>query len=285
MALLPARIIATLAVGGADVRFIHITDTHIAPDPSFANYGHEPLRNLEALVDAINALAFPVDFVLHTGDVVQDRSAAAYRLARGALDRLRVPIHYVAGNHDDACLLQEVLLGRDPRCPRFDYQVTAGGVHMTVLDTRGPNDPAGTLTDDQLAALRLLCSPDGPALVIALHHPPLPLDTPWLDEGWREPAGMTATMLLDRGREFVEAIAPARRRLRGVFFGHVHRSFQVLHQGVLYASAPSAFGQLFTWPSSREPEPSPAEPAGFNVVTVMGAATVIRQHALPRPRA
>jgi Icc protein len=265
------------------VRFIHVTDSHIAPDPGYTNYGHAPYANLVALVDAINALPFPVDFVLHNGDVVQDHGEAAYRLAGSVLARLRLPVHYVAGNHDDADLLQRVLLGRTAPKPRFDYVVNIAGVDLAVFDSRSPKNPAGTLTDDQLAELRRICSPQGPPLVIAIHHPPLPLDSTWLDEGWTTSVRTYPNMLLDRGEEFQDAVAPARERLRGVFFGHVHRAFQVMHRGVLYASAASSFGQLLTWPDLATPDPAPAEPAGFSLVTITGDRTIIRQHSLPRP--
>ncbi len=135
------------------MRFIHVTDSHIAPDPAFTNYGHAPHANLVAVVDAINALPFPVDFVLHSGDVVQDRSEAAYRLAGSVLSRLRLPVRYVAGNHDDADILQRVLLGRSSSGPRFDSVSDIAGVLLAVFDSRGPNDPSGTLTDAQLADL------------------------------------------------------------------------------------------------------------------------------------
>jgi 3',5'-cyclic-AMP phosphodiesterase len=265
------------------LRFLQISDTHVAARPDFVNHGHAPGPNLGNLVDAINALRFPIDFVLHTGDVVEDRSEAAYRHARRVLSRLRLPIYYVAGNHDDADLLQNVMLDRGPVGRRFDYTVSVGGVRVAVLDSRGPNDPSGTLTDAQLAGLRALCSSSDGPLVIAIHHPPLPLDSPWLDEGWGEPAGGSANMLLDRGPEFLDAIAPARDRIRGVFFGHIHRSCQLVHRGILFASAPSAFGQLLTWPDQSRPEPSPAEPAGFNLVTITGDRTIVQQHSIPRP--
>ena len=266
------------------MRFIHITDSHIAADPAFKSYGHSPLENLALLVEAINALTFPLDFVLHTGDVVEDRSEAAYRNAGAILSTLRLPVYYLAGNHDDPAALQRVLMGRAPVGDRFDYRFEADGVQVAVFDSSGPNDPVGTLLPAQIAALRALCGAGGPPLVIALHHPPLPLDSPWLDTGWRHRDGRWSNMLLDCGAEFTEAISPARDRLRGVFFGHVHRSFQVVHRGVLYASAGSSFGQLLTWPDTAKPGASPAEPAGFSVVTVTGEGTVISQHALPRPQ-
>ncbi len=265
------------------MRFVHVSDTHVAADPAFAHYGHAPLADLAALVDAVNALTFPVDFVLHSGDVVEDRSEEAYRRAREELCRLRFPVRYLAGNHDDADVLQRVLLGRSAVLPRMDDELEAGGIRVALLDSRGPRDPEGTLTDGQLGALEALCSPQGPPLVIALHHPPVPLDTHWLDVGWTHGDGRQSNMLLDRGKEFARAIAPARERIRGVFFGHVHRAFHVLKDGILYASAPSAFGQLLTWPDQRQPQPAPWEPGGFSVVTVTPGQTTIRQHALPRP--
>jgi len=265
------------------VRFVHMTDSHIAADQGYTSYGHAPYTNLLAMVDAINALPFTVDFVLHNGDVVQDHSEAAYRLAGSVLSRLRPPVYYVAGNHDDAELLQRVLVGSTTPKPRFDYVVEVAGIQLAVLDTRGPKNPAGTLTDDQLAGLRRTCVPHGPPLVIAIHHPPLPLDSTWLDEGWTMNGRTYPNMLLDRGEEFQDALAPARERLRGVFFGHVHRAYHVMHKGVLYASAPSSFGQLLTWPGLGSPDPAPAEPAGFAVVTITPDRTIIRQHALPRP--
>ncbi|HUJ75198.1 MAG TPA: metallophosphoesterase [bacterium] len=265
------------------MRFIHITDTHVAPSPEFAHYGHAPLANLEALVDTINSLQFPVDFVLHTGDVVEDKSEEAYRLARRALSRLRLPIYYVAGNHDDAAILQRVVLQRKPVAGPFDYAMTVDGVRVVVLDSRGPRDPSGTLSDEQISGLRSICKEEGGPLAIAIHHPPLPLDSQWLDNGWAVPDGTTPPMLLDRGPEFLDAIAPARERIRGVFFGHIHRAYQVVHRGVLFASAPSSFGQLLTWPSQAAPEAAPAEPAGFSLVTITGHQTIVRQHHLPRP--
>ena len=124
------------------MRFVHISDTHIAADPSYAQYGHAPLPNLKALVTTINALTFPVDFVLHTGDLAADGSEKAYQLARRVLARLRLPIHYVAGDHDDSDILQRSMLDRAPRGARFDYRFAVKGVEVAIFDSRGPSDPS-----------------------------------------------------------------------------------------------------------------------------------------------
>src|SRR5579859_7313291 len=93
------------------LRFLHISDTHIRADPAFTLYGHQPYAALKQLVATINALPYPFDFVLHTGDVVDDGQADSYATARSLLNQLRVPIYYLSGNHDDAKLLQRELVG------------------------------------------------------------------------------------------------------------------------------------------------------------------------------
>ncbi|MCC7208232.1 MAG: metallophosphoesterase, partial [Anaerolineae bacterium] len=120
------------------MRFVHISDTHVGPTPDYEYHGHRPLAQLERLVELINALTFPVDFVLHTGDVVNSAQEVEYALAAPALARLRLPIYYVAGNHDDPAHMRRLLLGQDANDARFDYQFGVGGLHFAVLDTRSP---------------------------------------------------------------------------------------------------------------------------------------------------
>jgi 3',5'-cyclic-AMP phosphodiesterase len=114
--------------------------------------------------------------------------------------------------------------------------------------------------------------------VIAVHHQPVLLDAEWLDERWDD----EHSMALDCGEEFRAAIAPARDRIRGVFFGHVHRGFQVFQDGMLYCSAPSAYNQYHSWPGMMKPIASDELP-GFGVVTVTNEHTIVRQYVFARP--
>lgn len=265
------------------LRFIHLSDSHIST-PDFANYGHRSAPNLEAVVSAINALPFEVDFVLHTGDVVQNGALEEYALARALLAPLRFPIRYVNGNHDASDLLQRELAGVQTPSARYDYTFSAKGVQIAVFDSANRRDHTGNLTDSQLDALSRLCTPEGAPLILVLHHPPLPLDTPWIDQGWQVPDRPPfGTMLLENWRAFQAAIAPARSRLRGVFFGHIHHAHQAWRDGVLYCAAPSTFGQLASRPEQSAPQPTPEQPAAFYVVSVNEAQVTVRQVSLPRP--
>ncbi|MCS6872379.1 MAG: metallophosphoesterase [Anaerolineae bacterium] len=265
------------------LRFVHISDSHIST-PDFAHYGHRSYPNFEAVVSAINALPFKIDFVLHTGDVVENGAAEEYALAKPLLAQLRFPIYYANGNHDNSDLLQRELIGIHTPNERYDCTFSIKGVQIAILDSSNRRDHTGILTESQLEALRSLCTSEGVPLIIALHHPPVPLDTPWLDSGWCDSNGeLCGTMLLENWQAFQSAIAPARARLRGVFFGHIHHACQVWNNGILYCAAPSTFGQLASYPEQRAPQPTPEQPIAFNLVSIDGEQVIVRQVAIPRP--
>jgi len=257
------------------IRFIHITDTHIGPHKDYEIYGVQSYPCLVKLVDEINSLPFKPDFIVHTGDVVDDGADASYRLAREILSKLNAPIYYVAGNHDDAEAMQSVLLGKTPGGGKLDYIETIDGVQFVFLDTRGPKSisPAGELSVEQLDWLLDLCEVEGPPVVILMHHSCVPLDTPWLDHGGKSWGGKT--MLLRNHDDFRSTIAFARNRIKAVHFGHVHGSFQIVRDGILYVAAPSAFAQLENWPNAEEALLD-AQPPGFNIVTIDGEQFLVR---------
>ncbi len=259
------------------LRFVHISDTHISPDPEYARdwAPYHPNRGAEALVEQISALPFAPDFVLHTGDVAAAPDPAAYRLARELLGRIPYPVRYLAGNHDDAVMLQRELLGVEQPASPFDCVLEVNGVQVVCLDSCGPAEPpAGSLRSAQLARLSDLCaSADPRPLVVAVHHNVLPTGIPWLD----------GYMGLTNGAALHRALLPARHRLRGVFFGHIHQNTQTVRDGILYASVLSPWYQIHAWPGQTDTvRELDAEP-GFNVVTITAEQTFIRQHRYAPP--
>jgi Icc protein len=259
------------------MRFIQITDTHLGPSPEYLLRGTNTYLRVEKLVDFINQLPFEAEFVIHTGDVIDDMSAESYKVAKSLFERIKRPMHYVVGNHDNTTHLQKVLLGKKTAKKRYDYQFEAGGIEFAVFDTHGPKDPGGLMLPEQIKLLRDICKPRGKPLMIVTHHQPVPLDVPWLDHGakiWD--AGQF--MKIENSAEFLDAIMPARKRIRAVMFGHVHRGFQVMHKGILFFSSPSSAQQLESWPDSLNPGASDHELPGFNIVTINPDEIIVRQH-------
>ena len=257
------------------LRFVQISDTHISQDATYNRppAPHTPLAGTLALLAALRELPFRPDFIIHTGDVVFDPCPAAYRKARELLTDLPAPILYLAGNHDDPVMLQELLLRRQqPQIP-YDCEREINGVQILCLDSGrlgGDEAPAGRLTAAQLAWLRGRTEAADPRLLLVfIHHNPLPQpDSPWLE-----------TMRLQNGEEFHAALLPARERLRGVFYGHIHQSMHLQRDGILYSSAVSSWQTFRADPGEGELDFEFDARPGFNVVTISSQLTTVRRHS------
>ena len=68
--------------------------------------------------------------------------------------------------------------------------------------------------------------------MICLHHPPVEMQSKWLD-----------SVGLGNGREFLTRAA-ASGRVRVAIFGHVHQHYDTLHDGVRLIATPSTCRQF-----------------------------------------
>ncbi|PJF23463.1 MAG: hypothetical protein CUN56_00810 [Phototrophicales bacterium] len=252
--------------------FAHISDTHIHPDETYSMPYAEgyPTVGARQLIQAINALPFPLDFVLHTGDVAYDPDPDAYHTCADLFSTLKPPIYYLAGNHDDSSALQTILMKHEQVMPQLHYTVEVNGVQIALVDSNGPaQPPAGYMTKAQLNWLAEICAADDPRpLIIATHHNPQVGFIPWLDD----------YMSIQNSNDFHQAILPAKHRLRGVFFGHVHQNLDVYRDGILYASTVSSWSQFLAYPGLSQTTKDTGAERGFSVVTITQDQTFIRRY-------
>ena len=264
------------------LQFVHISDTHLLHpgqhnqfgeiSPELAQYAaqimalpYHPAAATEALVEEINRLPLKIDFVLHSGDV-SGQQDADYEFSAALLGQINYPLIYLPGNHDllaevERCLCQVAVE------PVSEYEY--GGVQIVCLDSsRYGQNHAGWLDETQLERLKAICcAPDERPLVVATHHHPLQVDVPWLD----------ALGLLN-GEAMHQILLLARSRLRGVFFGHIHHSIDILKDGILYSGVASAAYQFLAWPGQAQAALDLMADPGFNVVTITRGETFVRHH-------
>ncbi len=263
------------------LHFVHITDTHlIAPGqtkdfsdipPELALYAQQVLglpyhtvTAAEILIQQINALPVPVDFVLHTGDVA-GKAHMDYGFMRDLFGQINCPVIYVPGNHDHGEGL--ALLNQSETLDVREYEMN--GVQIVCLDSsRYGKDHGGWLSDAQLAHMEALCTANDPRpLLVAVHHHPFAVDVAWLDN-----------LRLGNGGALHEILRRAQARLRGVFYGHIHHSVDILKDGILYSSVASAAYQFIGWPGQAQASLDLAADPGFNLVTVTRDQTLVRHH-------
>ena len=260
--------------------FVHITDTHIGSSLDYDYYGLRPPRYLARLVAEINGFPQQPDFVIHTGDVSQDRSAESYEIALEQLGKLNVPVYYVNGNHDDRALLRKMMgapghASGNPDAP-LDYVFEVRGERFLVLDAHHEDavpDPQGFVTDEQLAWVQREAMPDGPPLTVFVHFPLFRMASPWLNDN----------MLICNGNALHAALLPARNRLRGVFLGHLHRSCQIVRDDICYTTAASSIVQYAWRPWDARPQSDHDFAPGYNVVQYFADQVIVLQYAFTPP--
>lgn len=209
----------------APINLIQLTDTHLDAEPGMRYEGLDTLASLRSVVRAVLERPEPPDAVLLTGDLVDRPTPAAYRLLREVLAPLPGPLYCLPGNHDDPGLMARELL--DARF-RGEPLVELGPWRLLLLDSHQPGSPAGALGESGLARLgTTLGQLDGAPSLIAVHHPPVSLESPWLD-----------SMALAEGPEVLR-MAAATPAVRALVFGHVHQVFESRFEGLSILGTPS----------------------------------------------
>lgn len=209
----------------ATQRLLQISDPHIFADPEGDLLGQRTCLTLDRVLDLARSAYGAADRVLLTGDLSQDASPASYRHLAGRCEKLGLPCHAIPGNHDIPAEMARSLVGGQIDMPR---RVACGIWNLVLLDSHLPGSEGGHLAAEQLANLEagLAARPGAPALVV-LHHQPLPLGSPWLDE-----------MTLDNPEAFF-AIIDRHPQVRAIVFGHVHQEYAGERRGVALLGAPS----------------------------------------------
>jgi 3',5'-cyclic AMP phosphodiesterase CpdA len=262
------------------VFFVHISDTHVGPTVDYARHGYQSLPCARRVVELINTMPTRPDFVIHTGDVVTHPQEDSYKIAAETFAALDVPIYYCTGNHDTSRDIHDWLpMGPKTDCQTdrdvLSYTFDLKGGRFLVLDARAPDemDPHGLLSEAQLAVVAREATADGPPLTIFCHFPALPFNSSWIDQH----------LLILNGDRLHALLLPARDRLRGFFYGHIHQTFHTMRDGILYASASSTFSQFTGWPNEAMVRSDHEAAPGFSTVQLLPKETVIRQHSFLRP--
>jgi len=153
------------------MRLVQISDCHLHADPAARARAGFPLRQLEAVVAEVNRER--PDMVLVTGDISNDETAASYQLAVRTLGRLAAPWFWLPGNHDDPALMAETRELLD--------ELDIGDWRILMLDTRVSGQAHGELGPERLAELAARLEEDDRPTLLAMHHPPLPVGSAWID--------------------------------------------------------------------------------------------------------
>jgi 3',5'-cyclic-AMP phosphodiesterase len=202
-----------------------LSDLHVRVGPDDV----EGARRVAATVASAAAFAPAFTAVVITGDIAENGTEQEYDRARELLAPLTMPIHVIAGNHDDPQRLAAAF-GTETR-----WTARVGALRVVGLDTTLPDGDGGALGDErrEWIAERLAEDPATPT-ILAMHHPPIETGVAAMDEIGLPPADRAA---------LAEVLAAA-PQVRRVISGHVHRAVTGRIAGCPVTLSPSAERQL-----------------------------------------
>jgi len=165
---------------------VQISDTHITSGGLLHDLV-DSLDNLDRVLSAVEDAGAPPDLLLFTGDLADKGESEAYKrfrdLVEPYVERLSVPVMYVPGNHDMRAPFREHLLGWDAIDESVDQVVEVNGLRVISLDSTVPGSAHGDLRPAQLAWLaEQISDPAEHGTVLALHHPPIPGPSRFLNQ-------------------------------------------------------------------------------------------------------
>lgn len=210
--------------------FVQISDHHLYASEDRLRQGLSPAVRFHAVLQRIaERHAGQVDFIVSTGDLVEDPTREAYKTLSRTLgldagearppgplqitvDGLReFPLYVLPGNHDDPRLLQEVLFPGAPVAPSYNFGFHHGGVQFLCLDWGIAS--RAEIKPETLAFLEKRL-PSGEPTVILQHHLFVPVGVSWLDR------------LLPTGVDGFWSVVEGKNVL-GILAGHVHLAHEV----------------------------------------------------------
>ena len=166
------------------------------------------------------------DAIVVSGDIAHDAKTETYieldQALRSAFDG---DIRYVCGNHDSVAPMREAGLDQS--------NLRLGEFTLVVTDTHAEGEVEGEFTTSDLETLQeRLAASDTSHILVAGHHAPVKIGTPWLDQH------------RIRGSDLLLSGLSKDPRVRGYVFGHIHQAFDRQHGDLRLLATPSTCFQF-----------------------------------------
>lgn len=248
-------------------KLIFMTDLHYLAEGAIND--HDPRARVAAAVAEVQAQFADADACVITGDLVERGTARNYAGAASALATLPMPVHCLVGNHDERVAMAWQFAAPKGAMEGFrQYVVDLGAVRLICLDTAQDGLDEGALCAARLDWLRAaLDAARGRKVIVAMHHPPVPLGLPMQDKDHVASGGVLIELCAAHGDA-------------QIICGHVHRAITTHAQAVPVTALRAVCYQAPPpWPAWDWSGFEPAqEPPGFGVLLVEQGRAILHQH-------
>ncbi|HDR1021072.1 TPA: 3',5'-cyclic-AMP phosphodiesterase [Pasteurella multocida] len=209
-------------------KFIQITDPHLFKEENSELLGVKTYQSFVQVLNEIKEQDFDYDFVLATGDLVQDSSNEGYLLFCEQVKRLEKTVFWIPGNHDFQPKMFEILDQNQGNLNAKKHILLGKNWQILMLDSQVFGVPYGELSQYQIDWLvsKLKDHPERYTLIV-LHHHILPTRSAWLDQH-----------NLRNAHELAYALAPF-DKVKGILHGHIHQAVDAEWKGYKVMATPA----------------------------------------------
>jgi 3',5'-cyclic-AMP phosphodiesterase len=204
---------------------VQLSDTHLFADLDGKLVGVTTSLSLRSVLATLGERTPRPDLLLLTGDLSQDESLESYQYLQTWLVKLGIPNYWLPGNHDNIERLQAALT-TDLCSQRQSFY--RGGWKFLLLNSQLTGNVYGELSSQTLMWLELELQSDSETpTLIACHHPPFAVGSPWIDN------------ISLRHPEAFLAICDRYPQIKLVLSGHVHQAASYTRNDVTFLTCPS----------------------------------------------
>lgn len=225
----------------------HLSDPHL-------DGAQQRLRRFQAVLEQVADLP-ALDALLISGDLADHGAADEYEQVFDALPQ-GLPVLVVPGNHDLAAPLLDALGGHGFPAT-LNTTLDASGVRLVGLDSHIDQHDEGALDPAALEYAREQLAGAESPVVLALHHPPVPVGHHVMDR-----------FGLGNSDDLAELVR-THDKIIGIFTGHVHTALATTYAGVPLLGAPGIVSTMRLG-SKTDPIADPGAMPGLAVHTIVG---------------
>lgn len=204
------------------LRLIQLTDPHLFATADGRLLGMNTRQSFLACLTASLAEHGVPDLFLATGDITQDHQAASYQYFLQQM-RPHAPTYWLAGNHDDWPLMQQIAQGTEAAHAVIDQ----GNWRIIMLNSSVAKRVHGRISDSEFVFLQQALNSQAEHILVCCHHHPVPMGADWLDQ-----------IGIENGEQLLQQLR-ADSRVRMLLWGHVHQQMDQQHHGIHLACTPS----------------------------------------------
>jgi Icc protein len=182
--------------------------------------GVDSVDNLQKIIAKISKIEF--DALLISGDLSHHGTLNSYRILKKILSPIKRPIFVIAGNHDKMQNLNQIFA--DNLLTSFKF----GDWEMLSIDSVQVGKISGFVSQTALKKLdNSLTNSSAKHIILALHHPIVPMNSTWDD-----------ALSLENPQDLLRLLN-RHSKMRMVVFGHAHEASEFVRDSLKIISCPS----------------------------------------------